>query len=65
MSIERCSIHQVRWDSDFMEECPSCLTAQVEAAMTHDPYECEYEHCRQCREYWIDEKDDIATRKEE
>ena len=28
---------------------------------THDPYECEYEHCRQCRQHWMDEKDDITT----
>ena len=30
----------------------------------HDPYECEYEHCRACRQHWMDEKDDLSTRKE-
>ena len=31
----------------------------------HDPYECEYEHCPTCRQHWMDEKDDLRTRKEE
>lgn len=45
MSIMRCTIHDRSWDSDFLEECPECVTQE------EDGY-----YCGGCKGY-IDEDD--------